>query len=90
MDFILNSPLIFKVSFWRGLPKTQLFSFLQEDQVKPVRALKWASRARAAVRRDYETTVGKGSATQGRGGRPDLLQSLPDGLQAPGLSAQPG
>lgn len=65
MDLILNPPQIFKVSFWSGLLKNPALSFLQDGQVKPASGLEWASPARAAVRWDYGTTVGKGSATQG-------------------------
>ncbi len=72
MDLILNPPQIFKVSFWSGLLKNRAFSFLQDGQVKPVSVSEWASPAQAAVRWDYGTTVGKGSATQGRGEWPDL------------------
>lgn len=53
-------------------PKSGAFSFLQDGQVKPVSVSEWAGPAQAAVKWDYGTTVGKGSATQGRGEWPDL------------------
>lgn len=71
MDLILNPLQLFKVSFWSALPKTRLFLFYKTGELS-LCVSEWASQARAAVRWDYGTTVGKGSATCGRGEWPDL------------------
>lgn len=78
----IKSPLrylkcLFGVACW----KRWAFSFLQDGRVKPVTVAEWAKPARAAVRWDYGTTVGEGTATQGRGEQLSH-QWLPDGTQA--------